>query len=62
MTAPRKKRREAFLGIAAAEPERCRVIDALRSQEVIAADVLAAVEPLLASLPAARHTETEAAQ
>ncbi len=61
-TETHEKRREAFLDIAAAEPERCRVIDALQSQDAIAAEVLAAVEPLLASLPAARHTETEAAQ
>ena len=33
--------------IAAREPLRCRVIDATRTQEAIAAEVLAIVEPLL---------------
>jgi dTMP kinase len=42
-----EKRREAFLDIAAREPLRCRVIDATRTQEAIAAEVLAIVEPLL---------------
>ena len=42
-----EKRREAFLDIAAREPQRCRVIDAAQPQEVIAAEVLAIVEPLL---------------
>jgi len=35
-----EKRREAFLDIAAREPDRCHVIDATRSEEVIAAEVL----------------------
>ncbi|WP_234188714.1 dTMP kinase [Shinella sp. NM-101] len=42
-----EKRREAFLDIAEREPLRCRVIDATRTQEEIAAEVLAIVEPLL---------------
>lgn len=42
-----EKRREAFLDIAAREPLRCRVIDATKAQETIAAEVLAIVEPLL---------------
>jgi dTMP kinase len=42
-----EKRREAFLEIAEREPLRCRVIDATRTQEQIAAEVLAIIEPLL---------------
>ncbi len=42
-----EKRREAFLDIAEREPLRCRVVDATKAQEVIAAEVLAIVEPLL---------------
>jgi dTMP kinase len=42
-----EKRREAFLDIAAREPLRCRVIDATKAQDAIAAEVLAIVEPLL---------------
>lgn len=44
-----EKRREAFLDIAARNPVRCRVIDASRSVEAIARDVLAAVEALIAA-------------
>lgn len=42
-----EKRREAFLDIAAADPLRCRVIDAHGSREEIAALTLGIVEPLL---------------
>lgn len=42
-----EKRREAFLDIAEREPLRCRVIDATRTQEQIAAEVLGIIEPLL---------------
>jgi dTMP kinase len=42
-----EKRREAFLDIAEREPLRCRVVDATKAQDVIAAEVLALVEPLL---------------
>lgn len=42
-----EKRREAFLDIAEREPLRCRVVDATKTQEAIAAEVLAIVEPLL---------------
>ncbi|MGV8939354.1 MAG: dTMP kinase [Allorhizobium sp.] len=42
-----ERRRQAFLEIAAAEPGRCRVIDAGRSVEEIAGDVVALVAPLL---------------
>ncbi|MFN7024738.1 MAG: dTMP kinase [Pseudorhizobium sp.] len=41
-----EKRREAYLEIAAADPERCRVVDADRAEEEIAADILALVAPL----------------
>lgn len=44
-----EKRREAFLDIAARDPARCRVIDASRPVEVIAGEVLAAWEALIAS-------------
>ena len=43
-----EKRREAFLDIAARHPERCHVVDALQSEEAIAAQVLALVERHLA--------------
>lgn len=42
-----EKRREAFLDIAEREPLRCRVVDATKAQEAIAAEVLAIIEPLL---------------
>lgn len=42
-----EKRREAFLDIAEREPLRCRVVDATRPQEAIAAEVFAIIEPLL---------------
>ncbi|WP_029618179.1 dTMP kinase [Pseudorhizobium marinum] len=47
-----EKRREAYLEIAAADPERCRVVDADRAEEEIAADILALVEPLVDELSA----------
>ncbi|WLS08404.1 dTMP kinase [Shinella sumterensis] len=53
-----EKRREAFLDIAEREPLRCRVVDATRTQEAIAADVLAIVEPLL-PIAAARRQDPE---
>jgi len=39
-----RRRRKAFLDIAKAEPKRCKVIDASRPAEKIAADITAAVE------------------
>lgn len=42
-----EKRREAFLDIAAADPLRCRVVDAAGTPEAIADKVFAIVEPLL---------------
>ena len=47
-----EKRREAYLEIAAADPDRCRVVNADRSEEEIAADILALVEPLVDELSA----------
>ncbi len=54
-------RRQAFLDIAAADAERCRVIDADRNEEHVAADILAAVDHLLPRQPASR-TETVRAE
>lgn len=52
-----EKRREAFLDIAEREPLRCRVVDATKAQEAIAAEVLAIVEPLL---PIKAHGRSDA--
>jgi dTMP kinase len=49
-------RRRAFLDIAAREPDRCQVLDAARSEDVIAADILALVHKRLA-----RQTGVDAA-
>jgi dTMP kinase len=43
-----EKRREAFLDIAAREPERCHVINAMKTEESIADEILAIVGRLLA--------------
>lgn len=48
-----EKRREAFLDIAKADPERCRVIDATQSADAIAAEVLGLLENLLANIEVA---------
>ena len=42
-----RRRRQAFLDIAAAEPDRCVVIDAARGPDDIAVDILHAVQALL---------------
>lgn len=42
-----EKRREAFLELAEREPFRCRVVDATRTREAIASQILSIVEPLL---------------
>ncbi|WP_420962110.1 dTMP kinase [Brucella sp. IR073] len=42
-------RREAFLAIAAAEPERCRIIDAARPEDEVSAEIIAIVDRLIAS-------------
>ncbi|MDQ0453757.1 dTMP kinase [Rhizobium paknamense] len=54
--ATHEKRREAFLAIAAAEPDRCKVVDGAAAQDLIAARIFALVEPLLANakLPTGR--------
>ena len=54
------QRREAYLEIAAAEPARCRVVNADRGEKEIAAEILAAVEPLTRELKedAAASVET----
>jgi dTMP kinase len=44
-----RKRRDAYLAIAAAEPERCKVIAADRSADEIAADIAALVDRLKTS-------------
>ncbi len=56
-----EKRREAFLDIAEADPERCRVVDATRPAEVIAADVLDLVAALLPGEDAARTSAAQVA-
>ncbi|MCW1406822.1 dTMP kinase [Rhizobium sp. 1AS11] len=57
-----EKRREAFLDIAAREPERCHVVNAMQTEEAIAAEILAIVKQLLspaghARMPEAAHHE-----
>lgn len=57
-----EKRREAFLDIAAREPERCHVVSAMQSEEAIAAEILTIVQQLLspadrARMPEAAHHE-----
>ena len=44
-----EKRRQAFLDIAAADASRCRVVDADRSEDLVAADILSQVQTLLPS-------------
>jgi dTMP kinase len=55
-----EKRREAFLDIAAADPERCRVVDANRPPTAIAAEVLSLVEALLPLEGKPQPSNTEA--
>lgn len=54
--------REAFLALAAAEPQRIRVIDASRDEDAVAAAVNAAVAPLLASAPCGATPSSELPQ
>jgi dTMP kinase len=42
-----EKRREAYLDIAAREPERCHVIDSTQSEEAIAAEIFAIIDQRL---------------
>jgi dTMP kinase len=44
-----EKRREAYLDIAANDPARCHVVNAMRSEEAIAEDILSIVSQLLTS-------------
>ncbi|MBW8282010.1 MAG: thymidylate kinase, partial [Rhizobium sp.] len=57
-----EKRRQAFLDIAAADPKRCRVIDADRTVGEIADSIAAAIEPLLADLKPVGQPETVGAE
>lgn len=57
-----EKRREAFLDIASADPQRCRVIDAMGSTEAIAESITAAVEPMLPVEASRQLPDPEAAQ
>jgi dTMP kinase len=56
-----EKRREAFLDIAAHEPGRCHVVNAMQEEEVIAVEILDIVKQLLtapaAKMPEAAHHE-----
>ncbi|NLS15945.1 dTMP kinase [Rhizobium sp. P40RR-XXII] len=52
-----EKRREAFLDIAAREPDRCHVIDAQRSEDDIAAEIAAIVDKRLAAANIAAGSE-----
>lgn len=45
-----EKRREAYLEIAEAEPERCRVVNVERPEEEIADEIMTIVEPLVREL------------
>lgn len=52
-----EKRREAFLDIAAREPERCHVVNALQPEDAVAAEILAIVKQLLSPTAAAKMPE-----
>ncbi|TCU16755.1 thymidylate kinase [Rhizobium azibense] len=52
-----EKRREAYLDIAAREPERCHVVNATLDEELIAAEILAIVNQLLRPVVAAKMPE-----
>ena len=52
-----EKRREAFLDIAAREPERCHVIDAQRSEDEIAAEIAEIVDKRLGAANIAAGSE-----
>ncbi len=57
-----EKRREAFLDIAAREPERCHVIDAQRPEDEIAADIAGIVDRRLGPAATIAAARSEAAQ
>jgi dTMP kinase len=52
-----EKRREAFLDIASREPERCHVVNAMQTEEVIAAEIVSIVGQLLAPADAPKVAE-----
>jgi dTMP kinase len=47
-----EKRREAYLDIAAREPERCRVVNAMQDEADIAAEILAIITKLMSGIAA----------
>lgn len=51
-----RRRREAFLEIVSAEPERCVVVDAARTPDKVAAEILHAVTGMVSQRPRARKT------
>ena len=55
-----EERREAFLAIARAEPERCRIIDAGRDADAVAEDIRAAVASLLEAARAEISADADA--
>ena len=57
-----EKRREAFLDIAALEPDRCHVVDALRSEDEIAEDIAAIVDRRLGPAANISSARSEVAQ
>ena len=52
-----EKRREAFLDIASREPERCHVVNAMQTEEAIAAEIVSIVSQLLALTDAPKVAE-----
>jgi len=52
-----EKRREAFLDIASREPERCHVVNAMQTEEAIAAEIVSIVGQLLAPADAPKVVE-----
>ena len=54
-----ERRRQAYLAIAAAEPERCRLVDASGDEEAVASAVLAIVEPLAGELAFTQASSAE---
>ncbi|WP_112945589.1 dTMP kinase [Rhizobium sp.] len=52
-----EKRREAFLDIASREPERCHVVNAMQTEEAIAAEIVSIVGQLLAPADAPKVAE-----
>lgn len=52
-----EKRREAFLDIASREPERCHVVNAMQTEEAIAAEIVSIVSQLLAPTDAPKVAE-----